>query len=140
MSSTQRRLFLTAALLGLAGCGPGGPKTYPVTGKVVLAGGDVAQLAGSHVEASLAGDPDVRASGEIRPDGGFALVSLHAGAVRKGAREGAYQVRLLLADDDPATRRRAAKAVAARFLRFDTSGLSLQVPASGDVTLQVSPR
>ena len=41
-------------LLGFLGCGSGGPVTYPVRGKVELAGGDGRQLAGSHVEAALA--------------------------------------------------------------------------------------
>lgn len=132
--------LVMAGLIAAVGCGPDGPKTYPVQGKIDLAGGDVGQLAGSTVEVSRTGDPDVRASGEIQADGAFTLETLHAGVIRKGAREGTYQARIILADDDPATRRRAAKAIDRRYLRFDTAGLALQVPAAGEVTLKVTPR
>ena len=76
------RVTFSVTLLSLAftGCGPGGPKTHPVRGKVELAGADAAPLAGSHVEAALVSDPNVRASGEIQPDGRFSLQTLHAGA------------------------------------------------------------
>jgi hypothetical protein len=43
------------------GCGRGEPETHPVSGRVVLTGGDASQLAGHHVEAVLEGDPTVRA-------------------------------------------------------------------------------
>ncbi|MGL4550030.1 MAG: hypothetical protein ACRC33_02485 [Gemmataceae bacterium] len=49
-------------------------------------------------------------------------------------------MRVLIPDDDPATERRAKGAVAARFRRFDTSKLTLNVPAAGDVTIELSPR
>jgi hypothetical protein len=101
------------AVVGLAaalGCGPRGPKTYPVRGKVELAAGDVTQLAGNQVEAALEGDPTVRASGVIQPDGSFALETLDTGVTRKGAREGNYQARIVLADDDPAGLRRRCTA------------------------------
>lgn len=128
----------TVLALGLFGCGPGGPRTYPVKGAVELVEGDVKQLAGNHVEAALTTDPSVRASGEIQPDGSFRLETIHAGTILKGAREGQYQVRIILADDDPASLRRRYATLATRFLRFQTSGLSLQVPATGDLTLKVS--
>src|SRR5438034_8880223 len=60
-------------LMSNLGCGAGGPRTYPVQGKVELAGADVKLLAGSHVEFALAADPRVRASGEIQEDGSFKL-------------------------------------------------------------------
>ncbi len=123
--------------IGIAGCG--GPKTYPVRGKVELAGGDIKLLAGSHVEAVLTTDPTVRASGEIQADGKFRLESLHSGVIRNGALWGEYQVRIILADDDQARRRQARQAVAPRYLDFKSSGVSLEVPVSGEVTITVSP-
>src|SRR5437763_1783879 len=63
-------VVVTWALLGLVGCGSG-VKTYPVQGQVVLADGDISQLADSHLEFMLDSDPTVRASGKIGPDGRF---------------------------------------------------------------------
>jgi hypothetical protein len=125
----------------VVGCGPAGPKTYPVRGKVEIAAGDIRQLAGNHVEAALEGDPTVRASGVIQPDGSFTLETLHAGVILKGAQAGNYQVRIILADDgDSETQRLRRAALHPRFLQFQTSGLSFQVPTEGDVILKVSPR
>jgi hypothetical protein len=107
---------------------------------VSVPGGDVTALAGSTVEAALESDPTVRAAGTIEPDGTFRLETLQAGEVRKGAVAGTYKVRLILTDDDPAARKRAAKAVHPRALKFETSGLALQVPAAGDVTLELAAR
>jgi hypothetical protein len=128
------------AALGAGGCGQNGPKTHPVRGKVTLAGGDAAQLAGHHVEAMLEGDPAVRASGVIAADGSFALETLHAGEVLKGAREGKYLVRIVPAEEDESGKKLKKPPVAARHLKFETSGLSLNVPASEDVTLPLASR
>jgi hypothetical protein len=129
------------ALLGLAGCGGGGPKTYPVRGKVVLADGDVQQLAGSYVEFMLESDSTMRASGTIEPDGSFALQTLHEGKILKGAPEGTYRARIIPSEeDDGSARKRRPKPVHNRFLDFKTSGLSFKVPANGDVTVNVSQR
>jgi hypothetical protein len=134
------RAVAGAGLAGVLGCGSAGPRTYPVTAKAELTRGDIALLAGSHVEAALEGDPAVRAFGEIQPDGSAALETFQAGAVFKGAREGHYRVRIVLADEVGSGRRPTARALAPRFLKFETSGLPLQVPAAGDVTLKVAPR
>ncbi|MFO0880123.1 MAG: hypothetical protein U0840_22475 [Gemmataceae bacterium] len=134
------RILLALALaVGLVGCGRG-PTTYPVQGKIDLVGGDVSVLAGSTIEAAQKKDPLVRAAGAIQPDGTFRLETLHAGVIYSGALEGDYQVRVILGDDDAATRRRAAKAVPRRYYEFDTAGLSLSVPASGTVALRLEPR
>jgi hypothetical protein len=145
LASKQNRVISVAAFMALlaalmvAGCS-GGHRTYPVQGKVELAGGNVEHLAGANIEAALESDPTVRASGLIEPDGSFTLETLYAGIIYKGALEGNYQVRIVLSDDDKATRRAAAHALHPRFLQFQTSGLSLQVPTQGDVTLKLAPR
>jgi hypothetical protein len=130
------RRYAALALLAVAGCGQSGPKTHAVVGSVSLAGGDSTQLAGHYVEAALRTDPTVRTSGVIGPDGRFKLETLSDGKIRKGAPEGTYAVRLVLSDDDGTKRPK----VAPKFLRFETSGLSLQVPARDDVKLEVGPR
>jgi hypothetical protein len=100
----------------------------------------VAALAGSTVEAALEGDPTVRAAGTIEPDGTFALETLQAGVIRKGAVPGTYKVRVILSDDDPAARKKAAKAVHPKALQFETSGLTFQVPAADEVRLVLAAR
>jgi hypothetical protein len=129
--------FLAAALglAALGGCGRS-DGLRPVIGAVTVPG-DVAVLAGSTVEVALESDPTVRASGIIEPDGRFHLDTLRDGAVRRGAPEGTYKARIILGDDDPALQKKAAKAVPAKYLRFETSGLTLRVPADGTVTLAV---
>jgi hypothetical protein len=139
----MRRTIRTATLaacLALVGCGPGGPKTHPVQGRVAVTNGEVAALAGGTVEAALEGDPTVRAAGTIEPDGSFELETYRDGALRKGAVAGTYKVRMILPDDDPAARKKAAKAVHPKALRFETSGLSIEVPAASEVRLELPGR
>ena len=134
-------VVVAVGLLGLlAGCGKDVPKTYPVTGKFVFPGGDVRKLAGHHVEAALEADPAVRASGVIGADGSFTLETLHAGTILRGAREGKYQVRIVPADEDDDGRKLRKPPVASRAFQFGNSGLSIQVPAASDVTLEVPAR
>ena len=133
------RVILPATLaLALVGCSsPEGLK--PVTGTVTVPG-DPAVLAGSTVELALVSDPTVRASGTIEPDGRFTLDSLKDGRVRPGAPEGTYKARIILGDDDPGLQMKAAKAVPVRYQRFETSGLTVRVPAEQPVTLAVAAR
>lgn len=133
------RVLITLVALSPLGCGDSGPKTYPVSGRVTLAGGSN-KLAGHYVEAALVGEPNVRASGVIGPDGAFTLETLHEGKVLKGAREGKYQVRILPADEDDDGKKLKKPPIASKHLKFETSELTLQVPTDGEVALQLSPR
>jgi hypothetical protein len=142
MNRKRNRLATFAialGLLGAPGCGQSGPKTHAVRGKVSIAGG-AQQLAGHHVEAALDTDPTVRAYGVIAPDGTFKLETLHAGTIIKGAQEGTYRVRIIPAGEGEKGQQSQKPPVAARHLKFETSGLTFQVPACGDVTLEVSSR
>lgn len=133
------RVFLPAVLvIALAGCSSS-DGLKPVNGTVTVPG-DPAVLAGSTVEVALESDPTVRASGTIEPDGRFTLDSLKDGRVRRGAPEGTYKARIILGDDDPALQKKAAKVVPARYGRFETSGLTVRVPAEQPVTLAVAAR
>jgi len=131
--------FSVVILWGIPGCGgSAGLKTHAVNGQVQIAGGDVKDLAGHSLEAALDTDLTVRASGQIQEDGSFSLETLQAGVLHSGAVEGAYRVRIVLSDDDPEARRRAAQALHPRFLQFDSSGLSIQVPNNDPVAVVVS--
>jgi hypothetical protein len=135
------RALRTLALVALAaGCGKSAVATYPVSGTVALAGADAAALAGHHVEAALADDPAVRASGVIGADGRFALQTLDGGEVRPGARAGRYDVRIVLDGEDDDGRKAKKPRLAARYLTFKASGLALDVPAGGDVTFQLTAK
>lgn len=134
-------LLAVATMSNLLGCGAGGPKTYPVRGTVQIEGGDIRQLAESTVEAALESDDTVRASGSIQADGAFTLETLHAGNRLNGAQAGNYRARIILSEDgDKEARRKLQSTVHARFLQFETSGLSFQVPTTGSVVLKITAR
>jgi len=126
--------------LGILGCGARGPKTYPFSGKIDLAGGDLSALAGSHIDVAHQSNPKLRASGAIQQDGSFTLQTHQEGVIRQGVQEGTYRVRIILNDDDPASQKRAGRVIARRFLSFETSGLSIQVPAATEVTLKAAAK
>ena len=136
----SRQLLFLAALLTLTGCSQSGPAVHQVQGQVQLNGGDAAPLAGHMVEIQLATNPQVRASGEIKPDGNFQLESLLEGKIRKGAPEGKYNARIVLADDDVKVKQTAAAAINPKFLQFNSSGLSIEVPSKEPVQLQIQRR
>ena len=136
----QLGLAAAVALLVVSGCGFFGPTVHPVKGKVELASGNASVLAGSHVEAALENNHNVRASGEIKEDGIFSLVTLQGSTLRKGALEGNYKVRIVLSDEVSDNQRMQRAAVDPRFLSYATSGLLVQVPTDGDFTLQVARR
>lgn len=135
----MRFVWLLVILL-VPACGPGGSPLFFVRGKVVITGGDVKTLAGGNVEASLESDANFRASGEIQADGTFQLESYREGKLVKGTIEGRYRVRVLPPSDDPATERRARGVLAARYQKFETSGLTFVVPTGGDVVLELNAR
>jgi hypothetical protein len=134
-------VVFAVAALALAGCG-GGPKIHPVRGKVVVADGEIGRLAGKHIELELEDDPAVRADGLIDQEGRFELQTMHQGKLHKGALEGKYRARIVLGDgdddDEKPKRRNRRVPVHERFLDFKTSGLAYQIPADGELTVQVS--
>ena len=142
MSRVRLKLaaIVVGILAGTAGCGSSEPRTYSVQGSLKVAKADVGHLAGSLIEAVSDSDPSVRASGEIQSDGTFVLQSLDGGVVRSGAREGTYRVRIILNDNDGPARKRASRAIAPRYQRLESSGLTIQVPPPGEVELRVSAK
>ncbi|HTN77425.1 MAG TPA: hypothetical protein VL096_19335 [Pirellulaceae bacterium] len=144
MSTTKQTLTMTrgialfAGLLLLTGCGSNNGLNA-VHGRVELAGGDASLLAGHNVEAALESNPNVRAYGAVAPDGSFKLESLINGKVQTGAQQGNYKVRVVLGDEDPAQTKLVASKIDPRHLRFETSGVALQVP-SHDIVLRLQGR
>jgi hypothetical protein len=144
---TTKKLMFTIAWTGLllsglllTGCGSSSSPVVPVTGQLKLEGGDAAPLTGHMIEVTKADDNLVRSYGEIKPDGNFELESLIEGKMLKGVQPGKYHARIVLGDDDPQQRQLARAAIHPRYLKFNSSGLSFDAPATGPVQLQVSRR
>jgi hypothetical protein len=130
-------LCIAAAILG---CGEGGPQTHAVAGRINLQGGDIAKLAGSTLEIASTSDNTVRGFGEIQPDGRFRIQSLQAGQLRSGVLAGNYTARIIPNDEDNNSRKLATQAIARRYLQFETSKLTVQVPSSGELSLNIAAR
>jgi hypothetical protein len=111
-----------------------------VAGRIQLQGGDIAKLAGSTLEIASTSDVTIRGFGEIQPDGRFRIQSLQAGKLRSGVLAGNYTARIIPYDEDANTRILATKAIARRYLQFETSNLTVQVPAWGELSLNIAAR
>jgi hypothetical protein len=136
------RWVVVAGLIGaLGGCGPGGPKTHPVRGRVVTAKpDDLKILVGQAVEFQSTTEPETRGFGEIQADGSFTISTYRQGVSLPGAVEGTHQVRLMidLGRDDAGGRPRKAKwPFDRRYTQFENSGWTVTVPTDGEVVLRV---
>jgi hypothetical protein len=100
-------LIVQAPLVWLAGTGCGGsggtppPKTYPVSGQVLLKGGQ--PLPGGVIQFQSASDANLTTMGDILPDGTFELVTLYQNGQLQGATEGLYHVTVIprMVDNKP---------------------------------------
>lgn len=159
MRFAEHSLRPVGAVLGVAiawavsGCGtPEFPKTYPVSGTVLLPDGK--PLTGGKIEFESVADPNLRGIGDIEKDGTFARVYTYKSNGREveGLIEGEHRVRIELPGRDEgeggggrdpgegggAAPARKAPAVASRYRSFDTSGLKVTVPAPQNrVTVQL---
>jgi hypothetical protein len=143
MMSMQRSVgfapvLLLSVFLAVTGCGSKGPRTHAVAGRIELHSGEISQLAGSTLEVALLSSPTTRGFGQIQESGRFALSSLQAGELRSGVLEGKYAARIIPNDEDFESREQATKAIDAKYLRFESSGLVLDVPTQSEVTFSLS--
>ncbi|MBN9119563.1 MAG: hypothetical protein J0I06_10465 [Planctomycetes bacterium] len=93
--------WAVVAALAAVGCGGGtgaGPPTYPVSGEVFRGG---KPAAGGTVQFVHQTEPDVRAVGEIGPDGKFSLFTMAGAEKRTGAVAGEYKAVLVFTANDP---------------------------------------
>jgi hypothetical protein len=122
-----------------AGCGgSNGEKKHAVTGQIVYSGGDLATLTGHNVELALTSNPTIRSYGVIEPDGRFKLETYENGQTQAGAREGTYEARLVIVDEGDGQSKKPK--IAARFLKFQMAGWTVQVPPVNDVKLTLTAK
>jgi hypothetical protein len=147
MFNSLARFAFTACLglLVLAGCGGGGPNTaYPVSGRVTSHGQPVAQGTVTFVPQ---GDGTRVATGEIRPDGYYALTTTDPS---DGAMPGKYRVTITSEEaidpskGKPAVSKKVAltpeetrsapkrSVIASKYGLPDASGLTAQVEAGSN--------
>src|SRR5262245_6778575 len=122
-------VVVAVALLGLAGCG--GPRLYPVHGKVVWEdGAEARELAGGLVICESANG--VGARGDIEKDGSFRLSTYKPG---DGALPGKHRVAVV----EYGPREPAPPPIIDRALSsLATSGLEINVePKANEITLKV---
>lgn len=133
---TLAALFAGAGLLA-GGCRSEtveGPDTVPLRGKIELTGGgSVKNLADYSVvvEFQSVEKPELKAFGAILEDGTFTMTTQVGDKGKPGVIPGMHRVRLN-ADES------GARYVAQKFLRYETSGLTVKAPAEGEVVLKVS--
>ena len=128
---------LLAALVAVAGCGPGLPKAYPVKGKVVNKGkGNAKDLAGYSVQFQSVSDPAETPGGPIDEDGTFTLYTRVGGKVIPGVKEGTYRACFL----PPAVEGGAPPplVIPRRYVKFETANLQFDVkPGPNEITIEV---
>lgn len=131
------RALLVVFWLGmLAGCGSEkieGPDTVDVKGRVELTkGGNVKELSDRAliVEFQSVEKPDVKAFGTILEDGTFTMATQVVDKGKPGVVPGTHRVHL--SGDDSAER-----VVNRKFLKHETSGITVKVPLEGELVIQV---
>jgi hypothetical protein len=128
-------VVLGVALVLLAGCGPDGPRLYPVTGRVVYRDGR--PVPGGVVEFDPGGRLPV-ARGTLDADGRFVLTTDgRAGAVAGEHRVVVVQVGAATAAGVAHAHKGAG--IHKKYARFDTSGLTRTVrpDAANDLVIEV---
>lgn len=108
------------ALAVVIGCGDPGPKTYPVSGKVINKSGKPV-TSGLVLFESLE-DPKVQASGDLNRDGSF---SLDSNLGKPGTVAGKHRVMI----EPPIPEYTEQALIANKFASFETSGLTAEVTA-----------
>lgn len=131
------RLLISAVIVALAGCGSS--ELYTLEGNVAFQDASDFRFSGDVLELRLKGNPLQRAFAQIEPDGAFRIETLEDGKVASGAKPGVYEARIVISDDDPQHVKLASKAIHRKFTRFETSGLTIEVP-SPHVVLRIAAR
>jgi hypothetical protein len=131
-------------LLSANGCGPSGPKTYPVKGKVVVKNGKLDRLVGGYVYMESVGEPKYKCLGEIDENGEFVMASSINDKPVEGMPEGDYLARVEPREgeyqreneDDPIVVRKGQPLL--KYQDYGTSGLKYKIePRENTITIEV---
>jgi len=129
-------IILGGALVLFAGCGgkaDAGPETVPIQAKLVMTkGGTANELAEAGVAIQLESveQPGVIAYGAILQDGSIKLATQTPTGEKPGLVPGTHRVRLN-ADE------RAAQKFARKFLKYETSGITIKAPSDQPIEISV---
>ena len=91
------------------------------------------------IELQSVSDPTLFAFGQLNDRGEFVVESLSKGKIVRGAPAGKYRVRFIIAEDDIDHKRTLGSMIDEKFLSFDSSGWSVEVPGDG-VILELTGR
>jgi hypothetical protein len=131
---------LLGLLAALGGCGPSGPKLYPVRGKVTLKDGTPVKYGHIilHADARKGNATQEVSQGTIR-DGEYTVMT----GTREGAPPGAYRVSIEAADEVDENNPYFTKWFAdEKYVSPDTSKLTMEVvenPGAGRYDFQLDP-
>ena len=134
---TRSPLAACLMLVLTAGCGPGLPKVYPVTGKVVDKGkGPAKNLTGYNIQFQSLTDPKELPGGVIAEDGTFTLYTRVGGKVIPGVKEGTYRACILppAVEGGPPPR----LVIPRRYTSFETANFQYEVkPEPTEITIEI---
>jgi hypothetical protein len=140
-ASLSLGLLVAFASLVVVGCGPSGPTTFPLTGKVVDASGKpIPGLAGCTVEFQSATDHLIHGYGEIKEDGSFTMATQTQGVGKEGVVEGTHQVRIMLNIEQDEDKPIAGPTIIPlKYTKFETSGITCEVPKDKELVIKITP-
>ena len=128
--------ILGGALLLVVGCGgktDTGPQTVPLKAKLMMTkGGSPRDLAdaGVAIQFESVDQPGVIAYGTILEDGALKVATQTPTGEKPGVVAGTHRVRLN-ADE------RAAQKIARKFLKYETSGITIKAPSDQPIEISV---
>ena len=132
MVNLYRTLLPSLLTLVLVGCG--GPRPYPVSGKIVFGDGTPATDLADFIISMDSVDRPEGATGIVQPDGTFKVGTQDN---EDGALPGKYRV-VLIPPDPPLDQPAPKRIIPPKYGSADTSGLEVEVLAqTNDITLTV---
>ncbi|MCE9568242.1 MAG: hypothetical protein K8U57_40090 [Planctomycetes bacterium] len=131
------RSIIVLGLLAIAGCGPGEPQVYPVSGTLKLA--DRASPLGCVVELSSQAEATkgMNARGEVGADGSFTLMTMIHGKEKVGAVVGTHKV-VVIPPPASSSGGPPPPAIAVKYIDYSTSGLTFEVKPSDTNTFPIT--
>lgn len=129
--------ILWIGLLLLVGCTNNAQPT--LSGKVIHRDFADLKFHSDSIELQSVSSPQKLAFGGLSETGEFKIESLQEGKIVLGAPAGEYRVRLIVSDDDSGHRNDLLAKIDPKFLSFERSGWTVDVPGREVVLVIASP-